>query len=65
MGLKEAFHPGELQGAEKQELERVHVQLPSSPQIFPHPPALPDPPILQLPPLSHDIQGVAAGGEPG
>ena len=29
MGLEEAFHSGELQGAEKHELERMHVQLPS------------------------------------
>ena len=57
-----AFHSGELQGAEKHELERVRVQLPSSSHIFPHTPVLPDPPILLLPPLPRAIPGVAAGG---
>ena len=65
MGLKEAFHTGEFQGAEKHELERVHVQLPSSSHVFPHPPVLPDHLILALPPLPFAILGVAAGGEPG
>ena len=40
-GPEEAFHSGELQSAEKHELERVHVQLPSSLHIFPHSPVLP------------------------
>ena len=63
-GFEEAFHSEELQGAEKHELERVHVQLPSSSQVSPHAPIHPDP-ILPLPPLPHAIPGVAAGGEPG
>ena len=62
---EEAFHSVELQGAEEHELERVHVQLPSSSHIFPHTPVLPDPPILLLLPLPHAIPGVTAGGEPG
>ena len=64
-GPEEAFHSGESQGAEKHELEHVHVQLPSSSHNFPHTPVLPDPPILLLPPSPHAILGVAAGGEPG
>ena len=63
-GPEEAFHSEELQGAEKHELERVHVQLPSSSQVSPHAPIHPDP-TLPLPPLPHAIPGVAAGGEPG
>ena len=65
MGLEEACHSGELQGAEKHELERVHAQLPSPSHIFPRASVLPDPPILPLPPLPHAILGVAAGGELG
>ena len=64
-GPEEAFHSVEFQGAGEHELERVHVQLPSSSHIFSHTPVLPDPPILLLPPLPHAIPGVAAGGEPG
>ena len=64
-GPEEAFHSVEFQGAEEHELERVHVQLPSSSHIFSHTPVLPVPPILLLPPLPHAIPGVAAGGEPG
>ena len=64
-GPEEAFHSVEFQGAGEHELERVHVQLPSSSHIFPHTPVLPDPPILLLPPLPHAIPGVAAGGDLG
>ena len=59
------LHSGELQGADKHELERVRVQLPSSSHFFPYHPVLPDPPILAVPPLPYAFLEISTGGEPG
>ena len=62
MGSEEAFHSGDFQGAERQELERVRVRLPSSPHVFLHSPVLSDPPILPLPPPHAISPGTTRGG---
>ena len=60
MGLGEAFHSGELQGADEHKLDYAHVQLPSS---SPYPPVLSDPPILtDPPPLPYAFQGLPQAG---
>ena len=62
MGLEEAFYSGELQGADEHELDRVHVQLPSSSRFFPYSsPVFSDPPVLALSPLPYAFPRVATG----
>ena len=65
MGLGEAFHSGELQGADEHKLEHVRVQLPSSSLLsisscpfrssYPH----------RSSSTSLCLSGAAVGGEPG